>query len=159
VTTGLDTPMHTISPNSTAMHSPSPATPGPMNASPTGQQDRSVPAVSMTRRCPNRLTSRGDSREPIRPPVHGTANARLYCHGANFSVPSIRTASSGSVAMTSPLKVSRLRNSSRSSRCQRMYRHPSIRSPSRNRAAEASAGRDGRASPPPIIRMPAADSR
>ena len=47
-----------ISPSSTAITSPRPATPGPTNASPTDQPARSVPAARMTRWRPNRATSR-----------------------------------------------------------------------------------------------------
>ena len=96
--------MHKISPSSAAMTSSSPGTPGPMNTSQTGQQARTVPPTSMTRRRPNRSTARRESREPIRPPRHGTAKASPYCQGRKCSRPSMSTASSGSVAMISPLK-------------------------------------------------------
>ena len=42
-------------------------------------------------------------REPTSPPIEGAANARPYCQGANPSLPSINTASSGCVAITRAL--------------------------------------------------------
>ena len=148
--------MQRISPNSTAMTRTSPATPGRMKPSQASQPARSAPPVSMTRGPPNRATSRPDSREPISPPVQGTANASPYCQGANPRRPSMRTASSGSVAMISPLNVRVLKNSGRSTGWARMCRHPSSRSPARRPAAP---WRAGRGSAPPIARIPAADSR
>ena len=96
------------------MTSTIPGTPGWTNANPTGQHARSAPAVSITLCCPNRATSRRASREPMRPPTQGTANARPYCQGANPRSPSMRTASSGSVAMIRPLTRIVLKNSGRS---------------------------------------------
>jgi hypothetical protein len=52
-----------------------------MNTNPNNQHARSAPAVSSTVCWPNRATIRRASREPIRPPTQGAANARPYCQG------------------------------------------------------------------------------
>ena len=148
--------MQVISPSWTAMTSTSPATPGRMKASQTGQPALSVPAVIMTRCSPNRVVSRRAIRAPIRPPTHGAANARPYCHGAKCSWPSMSTAISGSVARIRPPTRIELASSGRSVGWARVYRHPSSRSAARSRAAPA---RSGCASCPPMAVMPAADSR
>jgi len=95
--------MQVTRPSWTAMTSTIPAAPGRMKASPPDQHARTAPAVSMTLCCPNRAASRRASREPIRPPTQGAPNARPYCHGANPRRPSMRTATSGEVAMIRPL--------------------------------------------------------
>jgi hypothetical protein len=79
---GLNTLRQMISPSSMAMMRTSPAAPGPTKANQTGQPASSVPEVSMTLWRPNLAASRRDSREPIRPPTHGTVKATPYCQGA-----------------------------------------------------------------------------
>jgi hypothetical protein len=118
-----------------------------------------MPAVRMTRSGPNRVASRRPSREPARPPTQGTPNARPYCHGLNPSWPSMRTATSGEVAMISPVTRTVLRNRGRSDGWPRMYRHPSVRPLARSRdcLGRDCLGRTGRSSWPPIERMPAAE--
>ena len=118
--TGLNTLQQMIIPSSTVITSTSPAGPGRMKTSPGSQHARSTPAVSMTRCCPNRATIRRASRDPMRPPAQGAANARPYCQGANPRRPSMRTASGGSVTMISPLTAMALKNSGRSTGWARM---------------------------------------
>ncbi len=154
-TTGLNTAQQVTSPNWTTITSTIPGSPGWTNASQKGQHTRSAPAARSTARCPNRGTSRRASRAPMRPPTQGSANTSPYRHGVNPRRPRRRTARSGSVAITRPLKKTTLRNSRRSGRWARMSRHPSSRSAGRSRVAAPR-----RAAPvPPIARTNTADSR
>jgi hypothetical protein len=160
--TGLNTPMQMSRPSWTAMTSSRPPAPGRTNASPMGQQARSVPAVRITGCRPYRATRRRDSREPRMPPTHGAAKARPYCHGANPRWASMRTEMSGSTAMIRPPTRIWLKNTGRSTGWVRMYRQPSDRSRARGPGCPgepAAALRAGRDSLPPIAEIPAADSR
>jgi hypothetical protein len=135
----------------------SPAIPGRIATSPITQQDRSAPVTRMTRRCPNRAAIGRARRAPASPPMLGTAKARPYCQAGNPNRPSMRTASSGSVAMIRPLTRTELRNSGLSAALPRMQRQPSNSSPAL-RPFDA-ATRSGFASPPPIAPIPHADRR
>lgn len=154
--TGLYTPIQRIRPNSTAMTSTSPENPGWTTTSPTGQQTRREPATSSTRSRPNRATNLEDSLDPISPPRQGTAKATAYSHGAKPSWPSIRTASSGAVAMIRPLTRIVLRNRGRSIGWPTMNRDPSSRSRPLSRAPSRGVGGG---SEPPMARIPSAESR
>lgn len=87
----------------------------------------------------------------------GTAKARPYCQAGNPYRPSIRTASSGSVALMRPLTRIELKNSGLSAELPKMHRQPSNSSPL-VRPADPFA-RSGLGSTWPIARIPVADSR
>jgi hypothetical protein len=154
--TGLNTALHTMMPSSAAMMMTSPGTPGRIATRPIIQTARSTPNTRSTLRCPMRAAIGRASRDPTSPPMLGTAKARPYCQAGNPKRPSIRTASSGSVAIIRPLTKIRLKNSGRSESLPRMYRHPSNRSPAFIFCADALCGFG---SPAPMARTPHADSR
>lgn len=155
---GLYTAQVKIKPNSTAITITSPATPGRIATSPITQQARAAPVTRMSLRCPKRAASGRAMRAPTSPPMLGTAKARPYCHAGNPNRPSIRTASSGSVAMIRPLTRIVLKKRGRSASLPRMQRQPSNRSAD-FRPGECPSACSGLASAPPIARIPHADSR
>lgn len=54
--------------------------PGRISTSPITQHERSTPVTSRTLRCPNRAASGRATRDPMSPPMLGTAKASPYCH-------------------------------------------------------------------------------
>lgn len=60
-----------------------PDSPGTTSAKPTGQNARRVPSTRNTETSPNRATTAGTTRDPARPPIHGTAKTIPYSQVEN----------------------------------------------------------------------------